>query len=381
MLRFYFILFLFFLETAVAKNLIDCRALTSGATECNPYGNKFIWAKGASKEEIAKARRFRSKTNIISSKQSLRIISVEDMIKKYKQSKVTFEEIPTNKKSIIFEKILIEPALTSIEEKDIKTASKVNEIIEKQIKVDINYGYYKVVSGDSLHKIAKKFSFKTKVLLELNAIKNKSMLSINQKIKLPLSQEIIDAWVLATYTVKQGDTLIGIASKFNIEPKHLVRFNHITSAIQIHAGKVLKLPLPYVLAERKAKQKAAKRKKQRLAEIKNNKFSMIGNFGTRKLRVTATAYSSHVGQTDSTPFLAAWNNRLYPGIKSIAVSRDMLSKYGMRNGSKVRIGGLKGYYRVLDKMNKRYKKRIDIYMGLDRNRALRWGKRSVIIYW
>jgi len=79
--------------------------------------------------------------------------------------------------------------------------------------------------------------------------------------------------------------------------------------------------------------------------------------------------------------LAAWNNRLRPGMKIIAVSRDMLTRYGMRNGTKVRIGGLPGYYRVRDKMNKRYKKRIDIYTGIDRRRALRWGRRSVVIYW
>jgi len=55
--------------------------------------------------------------------------------------------------------------------------------------------------------------------------------------------------------------------------------------------------------------------------------------------------------------------------------------YGLRNGTKVRIGGLPGIYHVRDKMNKRYKNRIDIYMGLDRQKALRWGRRSVKIYW
>jgi len=59
----------------------------------------------------------------------------------------------------------------------------------------------------------------------------------------------------------------------------------------------------------------------------------------------------------------------------------MLTRYGMRNGTKVRIGGLRGYYRVRDKMNKRYRKRIDIYMGLNLRKALRWGRRSVVIYW
>ena len=111
------------------------------------------------------------------------------------------------------------------------------------------------------------------------------------------------------------------------------------------------------------------------------KLDMIGSLGTHKLRVTATAYTSHENQTDDTPFLAAWNNRLVPGEKSIAVSRDLLSRFGMRNGTKVRISGLKGYYEVRDKMNKRYKKRIDIYMGLNLKKALKWGRRSVVIYW
>jgi 3D (Asp-Asp-Asp) domain-containing protein len=68
-------------------------------------------------------------------------------------------------------------------------------------------------------------------------------------------------------------------------------------------------------------------------------------------------------------------------MKIIAVSRDMLTRYGLRNGSKVKIGGLSGYYTVRDKMNKRYRKRIDIYMGVNRRKALRWGRRSVMLYY
>jgi len=98
------------------------------------------------------------------------------------------------------------------------------------------------------------------------------------------------------------------------------------------------------------------------------------------LKVTATAYTSTVCQTDRTPYLAAWNNRLKPNVKSIAVSRDLLD-LGLTNGTKVRIDGYKHNYTVLDKMNKRWKKKIDIYMGCDRRRALKWGKRTVTIRW
>lgn len=98
------------------------------------------------------------------------------------------------------------------------------------------------------------------------------------------------------------------------------------------------------------------------------------------LQVTATAYSSDPSQTDSTPYLAAWNNVLKPDVKSIAVSRDLL-KMGLGNGSKVKIEGLPGEYLVLDKMHKRWEKKIDIYMGNDKQKAKQWGKQQVVISW
>jgi len=97
-------------------------------------------------------------------------------------------------------------------------------------------------------------------------------------------------------------------------------------------------------------------------------------------KVTATAYTSDVCQTDRTPYLAAWNNILKPSVKSIAVSRDLLA-LGLTNGTKVHIDGYNHTYTVLDKMNKRWKNKIDIYMGCNKSRALRWGKQTVTIRW
>lgn len=98
------------------------------------------------------------------------------------------------------------------------------------------------------------------------------------------------------------------------------------------------------------------------------------------LEVTATAYTSSPGETDSTPTLAAWGDTLAPGMKSIAVSRDLL-KMGLGHNATVTIDGLSGEYVVLDKMNKRWTKKIDIYMGLDKKAAKEWGKKKVIIHW
>lgn len=127
----------------------------------------------------------------------------------------------------------------------------------------------------------------------------------------------------------------------------------------------------------RAKKLLKSRKKARVASTKSH---ANGPF-RRQMTVTATAYTSHVNQTDSTPNIAAWGDRLKPGMKVIAVSRDMLNVYGLKHRSKVRIKGLDGEYLVLDKMNKRWKKKIDIYMGKDLKKAFKWGRKKVELQW
>ena len=365
MLRNYFTFLLLsslFIETATAKSIIDCRVVAGGITECNPYGAKFLKAKEMV-YDLDRQKLVREKTLPAPEEKSfVKVISIAEIVEKYvkieesagfKGSEKTPIKITTVKEAVA--KVVLDKKIEEMQVREVPPR------IEKEVlgyivpeKPQINYGRYIIVRGDALSKLAKKFGLKTKVLAKLNGLKTKSTLRVGQKLKLPFEQKMIDAVSSAKYIIEEGDSLISIAKKFKLELRALMRFNGIKRNAIIRTGKIIKLPLPYILAQIKTK---------------------------KKLRVTATAYSSHRGQTDSTPFLAAWNNRLRPGMKIIAVSRDMLTKYGMRNGTKVRIGGLPGYYVVRDKMNKRYTKRIDIYTGVDRRRALRWGRRSVVIYW
>ena len=100
----------------------------------------------------------------------------------------------------------------------------------------------------------------------------------------------------------------------------------------------------------------------------------------RVLEVTATAYNSVPGQTQDNPSVTAWGEKLAPGMKVIAVSRDLIAM-GLTHGVRVKIDGLPGEYKVADKLHKRWKRRIDIYMGVDVNAAKQWGKRTVTIRW
>lgn len=96
--------------------------------------------------------------------------------------------------------------------------------------------------------------------------------------------------------------------------------------------------------------------------------------------VTVTAFNSLPSQTDSNPSIAAWGDQLKPGMKAVAVSRDLLEE-GLMRGTVLRVEGLEGEYVVLDKTASRYKKRVDIYMGVDVQKARQFGVRQLRIYW
>jgi len=370
----FFLLSCLYIETATAKSLVDCRVVTEGTRECNPYGSRLHIAKEIIYDYDTKELIIEKSLPSPEEKHFVKVVSVEDMLERY----LEVEDSVRFKKS--------ETRAVSKEEVDKKIeVCKVAPFIDRGFlqrieygRPQVAYGKYRVVKGDSLSKLAKKFGLKPKEIARFNGFKKIRLLRIGEMLKFPFDQKKVDALISAEYQVEEGDTLSSIANRFNLDSEVLAKFNGFENNTVIPNGTLLKLPFPYVLAEKK---KAEARKKRVAEAKKNGTLNLIREFGKQKLRVTATAFTSHGKQTDATPFLAAWNNRLRPGMKVIAVSRDLIKRYGMRNGTKVRIAGLPGYYTVRDKMHKRFQRRIDIYTGLDRRKALRWGRRSVVIYW
>lgn len=105
---------------------------------------------------------------------------------------------------------------------------------------------------------------------------------------------------------------------------------------------------------------------------------MLDDYNWHSRMVTATAYNSLAYQTDGDPNITAFEDTLQPGLKYIAVSRDLLAM-GLKHNTPVIIEGLPGVYLVKDKMHSRWRNRIDVYMGIDVKRAKEWGRRHVCI--
>ena len=232
---------------------------------------------------------------------------------------------------------------------------------------------YCVGKGESLSEIAQRFEIDRQDIVALNDLKADAVLQPGQKLIMPVSQKRIDM-ILEEIAEKKRQKELERKNQF--QQKFLTRLklqqNARAKAARLRAEK-----------EAKARKLArAKREKNRRLRKAKQKFKYTSSAKYQhKMRVVATAYTSHRSQTDRTPFLAAWNNRIRPGMKIIAVSPDLIRKYGLTNGVRVKIGGLPGTYVVRDKMNKRLHDHIDIYMGTNRRRALRWGRRRVVMYW
>lgn len=158
--------------------------------------------------------------------------------------------------------------------------------------------------------------------------------------------------------------------------------NHITTIWQQHQS-VLKEPI----VMHKAKQHtqhillSLNEKINNLEALNVTQDSINLTTNNKTLEVDATAYTSHAEQTNGQPMMTAWGDHLKPTTKAIAVSRDLLTEYGLTYRTKVTIAGFSGEFLILDKMHKRWRKRIDIYMGMNRKTALQWGRRKVELSW
>lgn len=99
---------------------------------------------------------------------------------------------------------------------------------------------YIVKKGDNLYDIAKKYNTSVSVIKSLNNLTSDS-LSIGQNLKIPSNTTNNSNNNSQTYTVKKGDSLYSIASKYNTTVSELKSLNNLTSN-NLSIGKVLKIP-------------------------------------------------------------------------------------------------------------------------------------------
>ena len=110
-----------------------------------------------------------------------------------------------------------------------------------------NYINYKVVKGDTLYSIAKKYGISVDTIVCDNALKN-NILNVGQNIRIRVDADLDEECfgeeynpsTNTTYKVVKGDTLYSIAKRFNSTVLDIKNKNNLTNN-NLYIGQVLKI--------------------------------------------------------------------------------------------------------------------------------------------
>ena len=109
---------------------------------------------------------------------------------------------------------------------------------------DYSYSsYYVVKPGDSLSKIARRYSITVYALASANGLSTTSYVYVGQRLYIPAATSHVSC--KSYYTVKPGDTLSQIAKWYGATYDSLAAANNISNASQIYVGQRICIPNIY----------------------------------------------------------------------------------------------------------------------------------------
>ena len=119
----------------------------------------------------------------------------------------------------------------------------------------ITHRRHKVAKGETLAKIAGKYSVSVHSIQSVNKIRNANRISVGQTLVIPVAGQPSGQTALTssagggatkrkrttTHVVRKGETLSQIAEKYSVKTSALMRWNALRSANRIRVGQRLKL--------------------------------------------------------------------------------------------------------------------------------------------
>ena len=114
--------------------------------------------------------------------------------------------------------------------------------INKEASSNNNTVTYTVKSGDTLSEIASRYGTTYQAIAKLNGISNPNKIYVGQKLKITKgSGSSSSGSSKQYYTIKSGDTLSGISAKYGTSISQLCSWNGIKNANKIYAGQKIRV--------------------------------------------------------------------------------------------------------------------------------------------
>jgi len=123
----------------------------------------------------------------------------------------------------------------------LKTGAKLKIKPGEKIKTKAVTGYHTVKRGETLSGIAEKYKMSVKDLRNLNRMSARATLKTGAKLKIKPGKKIKTKTVTGYYTVKKGETLSGIAERYKMSVKNLRSLNRMSARTTLKTGAKLKI--------------------------------------------------------------------------------------------------------------------------------------------
>ena len=105
------------------------------------------------------------------------------------------------------------------------------------------FEYITVKRGDTLSGIARRYNTSYQYLAKINDIPNPNIIRVGQRLKVPtFRDDEINDTSHRLYIVKRGNTLTQIAREFYVTIQEIVELNDISNPNLIFAGEILRIP-------------------------------------------------------------------------------------------------------------------------------------------
>lgn len=126
---------------------------------------------------------------------------------------------------------------------------KKNNNINNNVSQPENAGpiVYKVKTGDNLWNISRKYGVSVEVIISVNNLRDKDLLSLGQKLEIPAigggvsnSNQKQEPTII-TYTVVKGDNLWSISQRYDVKMISIISVNNLKEISRLSIGQKLKL--------------------------------------------------------------------------------------------------------------------------------------------
>ena len=108
---------------------------------------------------------------------------------------------------------------------------------------------YTVKADDNLWNISRKYGVSAEVIIDINDLRDKDLLSLGQKLEIPAigggvsnSNQKQEPTII-TYTVVKGDTLWSISHRYDVKMTSIISANNLKEISRLSIGQKLKLPI------------------------------------------------------------------------------------------------------------------------------------------